>query len=91
MNRIRLASVLMCAAFFVTDSKSNAVPAAPFGSWKSPISANMLVAKSVRFGDLSIDGATRILDRIASRRARPQRDRPSHAGREDGRRATAVV
>lgn len=29
---------------------------APFGSWKSPISAEMLVAKSVRFGDLSIDG-----------------------------------
>jgi len=29
---------------------------APYGAWKSPISAQMLVAKSVRFGDLSIDG-----------------------------------
>jgi hypothetical protein len=32
------------------------VTVAPYGSWKSPITADMLVAKSVRLGDLSIDG-----------------------------------
>jgi dipeptidyl aminopeptidase/acylaminoacyl peptidase len=59
MDRTRLLSLLMCAASFVADAKSNAAPeVAPFGSWKSPITAQMLVAKSVRFGDLSIDGDT---------------------------------
>ena len=38
--------------------RTGAATVAPFGSWKSPISAEMLVAKSVRFGDLSIDGET---------------------------------
>lgn len=36
--------------------ESTAAQVAPYGSWKSPISAQMLVAKSVRYGDLSIDG-----------------------------------
>jgi len=61
MTRISLVFVLMCAAFSAAapDPASAATPAvAPFGSWKSPISAEMLVAKSVRFGDLSIDGDT---------------------------------
>lgn len=31
---------------------------APFGSWKSPISAEMLVQDAVRFGDTALDGAT---------------------------------
>jgi dipeptidyl aminopeptidase/acylaminoacyl peptidase len=31
---------------------------APYGSWKSPISAEMLVQGAVRFGDVSIDGDT---------------------------------
>ena len=93
MNRIPLASVLMCAAFFGTpiQHRSAAPAVAPFGSWKSPISAKMLVAKSVRFGDLSIDGDTVYLDRIAAGGAGPQRDRPPHAGRQDRRRVAAAV
>jgi dipeptidyl aminopeptidase/acylaminoacyl peptidase len=31
---------------------------APYGSWKSPITAEMLVQGAVRFGDVSIDGDT---------------------------------
>ncbi len=31
---------------------------APYGSWRSPISAEMLVQGAVRFGDVSIDGDT---------------------------------
>jgi dipeptidyl aminopeptidase/acylaminoacyl peptidase len=31
---------------------------APYGSWRSPITAEMLVAKSVRFYDISLDGET---------------------------------
>jgi dipeptidyl aminopeptidase/acylaminoacyl peptidase len=38
------------------ESNAAAPQVAPYGSWKSPISAATLVAKSVRFGDLSIDG-----------------------------------
>jgi dipeptidyl aminopeptidase/acylaminoacyl peptidase len=38
---------------------SAAEPAeAPYGSWQSPISAEMLVQGAVRFGDVSIDGGT---------------------------------
>jgi dipeptidyl aminopeptidase/acylaminoacyl peptidase len=31
---------------------------APFGSWRSPITTQMLVQGSVRFGDMSVDGDT---------------------------------
>jgi dipeptidyl aminopeptidase/acylaminoacyl peptidase len=31
---------------------------APYGSWRSPITAQMLVAGAVRFGDMSVDGDT---------------------------------
>ena len=61
MTRTPLVSALMCAAFSAAapDPAPAATPVvAPFGSWKSPIAAEMLVAKSVRFGDLSIDGDT---------------------------------
>ena len=61
MKRFRLVLALMCAALHAGESGSASAAAptvAPFGSWKSPISAAMLVAKSVRFGDLSIDGDT---------------------------------
>ena len=38
---------------------SGAPPAvAPYGSWRSPITTQMLVAGAVRFGDLSVDGDT---------------------------------
>ena len=61
MTRFPLVLALMCAALHSGDPDfaSAATPrVAPFGSWKSPISAAMLVAKSVRFGDVSIDGDT---------------------------------
>ncbi len=61
MTRFPLVLTLMCAALHSgePDFASAARPtAAAFGSWKSPISAAMLVVKSVRFGDLSIDGDT---------------------------------
>jgi dipeptidyl aminopeptidase/acylaminoacyl peptidase len=39
--------------------RGNAAPTvAPYGSWKSPITAEMLVQGAVRFGDVSIDGDT---------------------------------
>ena len=60
MSRIVSGAALMCGGFtwlpILLDAATPQV--APFGSWKSPISAEMLVAKSVRFGDLSIDGDT---------------------------------
>jgi dipeptidyl aminopeptidase/acylaminoacyl peptidase len=46
---------LFAAGFVASGSPAEPVVAA-YGSWKSPITAAMLVAKSVRFGDLSIDG-----------------------------------
>jgi dipeptidyl aminopeptidase/acylaminoacyl peptidase len=33
------------------------VPAAPFGSWPSPITADVLVEQTVRLGDIEVDGA----------------------------------
>lgn len=58
MSRIVLAAVVV-GFHLAANSAHAALPqVAPFGSWKSPISAEMLVAKSVRFGDLSIDGDT---------------------------------
>ncbi len=61
MTRFFPVLVLMCAAFSAADpdpASATTRVVAPFGSWKSPISAEMLVAKSVRFGDLAIDGDT---------------------------------
>jgi dipeptidyl aminopeptidase/acylaminoacyl peptidase len=51
----------MLFAAILTGSESNAADEprhAPFGSWRSPISADMLVQGAVRFGDTSIDGDT---------------------------------
>lgn len=40
-----------------SDASAAAKPqAAPFGSWRSPISAEMLVQGAVRFGDVAVDG-----------------------------------
>ncbi len=51
---------MLFAAFSVGMSQhATAEPSeAPYGSWRSPISAEMLVRGAVRFGDLSIDGDT---------------------------------
>src|SRR3954451_1687882 len=52
---------LMCAAAFSTDLSDAAAAkptVAPFGSWHSPISAQMLVQGAVRFGDVAVDGDT---------------------------------
>jgi dipeptidyl aminopeptidase/acylaminoacyl peptidase len=62
MKMIRWALVLVLTGVAMTvDNAARGVTlpevtVAPYGSWKSPISAEMLVAKSVRLGDLSIDG-----------------------------------
>ncbi len=61
MNCLSPVMALMFAAYPLGSPHSHAAtePAvAPFGSWKSPISADMLVQKSVRFGDLALDGDT---------------------------------
>jgi dipeptidyl aminopeptidase/acylaminoacyl peptidase len=62
MRRFSQVFAMMCAAFSAASAPDPASAATPtvasFGSWKSPISAAMLVAKSVRFGDLSIGGDT---------------------------------
>lgn len=58
MSRFLWMFLLMCAASRTQFGTAAEQTVAPFGSWKSPISAEMLVAKSVRFGDLSIDGDT---------------------------------
>jgi hypothetical protein len=60
MTRFLLVLTLMCAAFHSGEPNSAAATptVAPFGSWKSPITSAMLVAKCVRFGDLSIDRDT---------------------------------
>jgi dipeptidyl aminopeptidase/acylaminoacyl peptidase len=51
---------MIFAAFtgVVGQSAAGEPHVAPFGSWKSPISAEMLVQGAVRFGDVSIDGDT---------------------------------
>ncbi len=56
MFRFLLIAALMSTTSSFNGSAAAAPQVAPYGSWKSPISAAMLVAKSVRFGDLSIDG-----------------------------------
>lgn len=49
--------LLMVVTMVNASVAENAAPqVAPYGSWSSPISAKSLVAQSVRFGDLSIDG-----------------------------------
>jgi dipeptidyl aminopeptidase/acylaminoacyl peptidase len=42
----------------VRRGSSGEPQAAPFGSWRSPISAELLVQGAVRFGDIAIDGDT---------------------------------
>jgi dipeptidyl aminopeptidase/acylaminoacyl peptidase len=52
---------VMCSAAFSLDSSGDAVAkptVAPFGSWRSLISAPMLVQGAVRFGDVATDGDT---------------------------------
>lgn len=56
--RIGWMIAMQFAALGATNAGSARPMVAPFGSWRSPISAKMLVAKSVRFGDLSLDGDT---------------------------------
>lgn len=53
--------VLAMCSLAVSGSSPGAQPSptiAPFGSWRSPISAAMLVQGAVRFGDVTTDGDT---------------------------------
>ena len=50
---------MLFAAFSIGTSRadSGAEPTvAPYGSWRSPITTQMLVQGAVRFGDMSLDG-----------------------------------
>ncbi len=51
---------MSAAAFSAGASQNTAVKSAvaPYGSWRSPISAQMLVQGAVRFGDVAVDGDT---------------------------------
>src|SRR6476661_2659352 len=42
----------------LSDSAAAKPTVAPYGSWRSPISAKMLVQGAVRFGDVATDGET---------------------------------
>ena len=60
MKHLAIAAIMFLAALS-TASPSPAAdkPAvAPFGSWRSPISTQMLVQGAVRFGDVAVDGDT---------------------------------
>jgi dipeptidyl aminopeptidase/acylaminoacyl peptidase len=57
----RIISIAMLFALFTHGSGEGAAGGpqeAAYGSWRSPISAEMLVQGAVRFGDVSIDGDT---------------------------------
>src|SRR5258707_15521526 len=60
MNHRSFAVIMLAAAFSTVSSEgAAAMPAvAPFGSWRSPISAQILVQGAIRFGDVTIDGDT---------------------------------
>src|SRR4051794_1998039 len=56
-----LFGLAISAASFSAGSSNTVTakpPAAPYGSWRSPISAQMLVQGTVRFGDVTTDGDT---------------------------------
>src|SRR5262245_19722404 len=55
---IRILMLLFVSSAGVSQHGHAAPTVAPYGSWKSPISAEMLVQGAVRFGDVSIDGDT---------------------------------
>src|SRR6478752_77711 len=51
----------MCSAAFSADSsnaKTCQATVAPYGSWHSPVTSQMLVQGAVRFGDVAVDGET---------------------------------
>lgn len=59
MKQISIILIMLAAAFSTAAQNSPADSAvAPFGSWRSPISAKMLVQGAVRFGDVVINGDT---------------------------------
>jgi dipeptidyl aminopeptidase/acylaminoacyl peptidase len=60
MRRRVFLPILFAAAFvWSLPPLTMATPTiAPYGSWRSPVSAQMLVAGAVRFGDIAIDGET---------------------------------
>ena len=60
MKLFATASIMFLAAFSSgRPPQATAAPTvAPFGSWRSPISTQMLVEGAVRFGDVATDGDT---------------------------------
>jgi dipeptidyl aminopeptidase/acylaminoacyl peptidase len=59
MKTLSTTVIMLAATFASAAHPSVAEPtAAPYGSWRSPISAQMLVQGAVRFGDVATDGDT---------------------------------
>src|SRR5688572_326410 len=59
LNSVRTIAMLFAiSSLTASRGDSNEPVEAPYGSWRSPISAKMLVQGAVRFGDVSIDGDT---------------------------------
>jgi dipeptidyl aminopeptidase/acylaminoacyl peptidase len=60
MDRRALLFFMLAGMDFVDTLQASGATAveAPYGSWRSPISAPMLVQGAVRFGDMSVDGDT---------------------------------
>jgi hypothetical protein len=58
MKPSSLAMTIFFAAFAAASQGSPGSAPTPFGSWRSPITAQMLVQGAVGFGDMSIDGDT---------------------------------
>ena len=57
-NSIALSIVAAAFSANTPDNATASPTVAPYGSWRSPISAQMLVQGAVRFGDVAIDGDT---------------------------------
>src|SRR4029077_16473160 len=60
MNQFSIACIMCAAAISngLSETAAKNPTVAPYGSWRSPISAKMLVQGAVRFGDVAVDGDT---------------------------------
>ncbi len=60
MKYSTILSIMCAAAFSIGSSSAGATEpiVAPYGSWRSPITRQMLVQGTVRFGDVAVDGDT---------------------------------
>ena len=64
---------------------------APYGSWRSPITADAIVAESISIGQVAIDGDAILWTEGPALRGRPQRHHAHDAGRRGLRRESGAV